>query len=68
MKTLFKLETLAVAASFLAVVGTASAQIATTTYGGDTFYLFSAPYQSWAADESAANADGGYLAIRENLR
>jgi hypothetical protein len=67
MKTLKKLETLTIAASLLAVFGTvsANAQIASTSYGGDEFYLY-AGNNSWAADEAAANALGGYLAILPN--
>jgi hypothetical protein len=67
MKTLMKLETLAIAASILAAFGSVSANaaIASTTYGGDTFYLY-AGNNSWATDEGLANADGGYLAILPN--
>src|ERR1700733_8746353 len=67
MKTLMKLETLAIAASILAVFGTvsANAQIASYSYGGDEFYLYEGN-NSWAADEAAANALGGYLAILPN--
>jgi hypothetical protein len=57
-----------VGTAFAAVVGTASANspIATYSYGGDTFYLYAAPGATWNADETAANANGGYLAILPN--
>jgi hypothetical protein len=67
MKTLMKLETLAIVASLVAVFGSvsANAQIASVSYGGDEFYLY-AGNNTWAADEALANADGGYLAILPN--
>ena len=68
MKRFTKLKPLAVGSSLVAVVGSASANspIASYTYGADTFYLYAAPDQSWNADETAANANGGYLAILPN--
>jgi hypothetical protein len=68
MNSLAKFKTLAVGASLLAVVATASANTlqASFTYGPDTFYLYSAPGASWDSDEIAANLSGGYLAILPN--
>ena len=37
--------------------------IATTTYGGNTFQLYEAPYISWSDAEAAAISDGGFLAV-----
>jgi VPDSG-CTERM motif len=68
MKKLIRLEALALTASLLAVVGTASAQ-PSITYGGDTFTLITGNSDidtSWALAETMANAAGGYLAILPN--
>jgi hypothetical protein len=68
MKRLIRLEALALSASFLAVVGTASAS-PSITYDGDTFTLITGNSDtdtSWSDAEAAANAAGGYLAILPN--
>jgi hypothetical protein len=69
MKMFIKLETLVFAASFLAIVGIASAQ-PSIVYDGDTFTLITGNSDidtSWSTAEAMANGAGGYLAILPNL-
>ena len=58
-----KILAVAILASGLAVSVVQAVPVATTTFGGHTYELFAASGISWADAETAAVADGGYLAV-----